>query len=241
MQDTAISPPPLDIKKKPEKVPTVQYYVKFSFTITYILLMTTATITIIEALRTKNAFVRHVLNLETCISIVAGYFYSVFTTQIDEYSKTNTVIDWGSITSLRYIDWSITTPLMLLTLAIVLSQNAGKVVYLSTISMIVGLNYLMLFIGYLGETNKINRLVAMILGYFPFFGMFYLIYVNYVKPRFSRANNILFGLYLSVWGLYGLAYLIPEEFKNITMNILDLIAKCLIGLGLWAYYTKILH
>jgi hypothetical protein len=31
-----------------------------------------------------------------------------------------------------------------------------------------------------------------------------------------------------------------EEAKNIAMNILDLIAKCFIGLGLWAYYTKII-
>jgi hypothetical protein len=54
------------------------------------------------------------------------------------------------------------------------------------------------------------------------------------------ANYVMFTLYLVIWGLYGLVYLLPEEYKNITMNILDLIAKCFIGLGLWAYYTRII-
>ena len=33
---------------------------------------------------------------------------------------------------------------------------------------------------------------------------------------------------------------IKEEYKNIIMNVLDCVAKCFIGLGLWVYYTKIL-
>ena len=35
---------------------------------------TTATITFIEAMRTKVPKIRHMLNLETCISVVAAYF-----------------------------------------------------------------------------------------------------------------------------------------------------------------------
>jgi hypothetical protein len=46
----------------------------FSFTLTYILLLTTGTVTLIEALRTKIPLVRHIFNLETVISIIAGYF-----------------------------------------------------------------------------------------------------------------------------------------------------------------------
>ena len=43
----------------------------FSFTLTYILLLTTGTITLIEALRTKIPLVRHIFNLETVISVIA--------------------------------------------------------------------------------------------------------------------------------------------------------------------------
>ena len=52
--------------------------VKNTFSITYTLLLTTAVITFIEAIRTPNSKIRHILNLETCISCVASYFYSVF-------------------------------------------------------------------------------------------------------------------------------------------------------------------
>jgi hypothetical protein len=45
---------------------------------------------------------------------------------------------------------------------------------------------------------------------------------------------------LSIWALYGIVYLFQEEYKNISMNILDAIAKCFIGLALWAYYAKII-
>lgn len=232
----------VDIEKKPvaqKPKATVQYYVKFSFTITYILLLTTATITFIEAIRTPNPVVRHVLNLETCISVVAGYFYSVFVSQIDKYSAEGVPIDWSEITKTRYIDWSITTPMMLLALCVVLSNTIGLRVSFPIIAAIIALNYAMLYIGYLGETEKISRLVAMIGGFVPFVAMFFLVYWNYVLPKYSLANWVLFLLYLAVWSCYGFVYLLSESYKNIAMNILDLTAKCLIGLGLWVYYTHI--
>ena len=59
-----------------EKVDEKTKSVKLTFYITYVFLLTTATITFIEALRTKDAKVRHILNLETCISVVASFFYT---------------------------------------------------------------------------------------------------------------------------------------------------------------------
>jgi bacteriorhodopsin len=216
------------------------YYVKFSFTVTYILLLTTATITIIEAIRTQDPAVRHVLNLETCISIVAGYFYSVFMQQIDDYeNKEDYNYDWAKISQMRYLDWSITTPMMLLTLCIVLGNNIKKPVPIGIFLAIVALNYLMLYIGYLGETQEIDRISASFLGFIPFFAMFYLIFSRFVSPKYRLDNYVLYGIYLLVWSLYGVVYLFQEEAKNIAMNILDFIAKCFIGLGLWAYYVKI--
>ena len=57
--------------------------IHFSFMITYIILLTTATITFIEAIRTSSPQIRHIFNLETAISVVEGYFYSVFVTKIN--------------------------------------------------------------------------------------------------------------------------------------------------------------
>ena len=202
-----------------------------TFHLTYVLLLTTATITIIEALRTKSPMVRHILNLETCISVVASYFYSVF------LEKIKGPYTWPELTKIRYLDWAITTPLMLLALCLALAYNVGSHVTLSLILTVVALNYTMLAVGYLGETNGLPRLQASLIGFIPFFFMFWLIYRLVGN---SLANKVLFGLYVVVWSMYGLVYLLDEELKQISTNVLDLIAKCLIGLGLWAYYTHII-
>lgn len=228
-----------DTKKKKEN--PVKYYVKFSFVITYILLLTTATITFIEAMRTQNPFVRHVLNLETCISVVAGYFYSVFVSQIENFSNKGIEIDWADISKTRYIDWAITTPMMLLALCLVLAQNAKKSVKLGVIGSIVLLNYAMLYIGYAGENKMLDRSQSQIFGFIPFIIMFAIIFFTYVKSSGSSANYVLYSVYLFVWSMYGFVFMLGEEYKNISMNILDFTAKCLIGLSLWAYYTKIVR
>jgi bacteriorhodopsin len=208
----------------------------FTFMITYTILLTTATITFIEALRTKTPYVRHILNLETCISLVAGYYYGVFITKVQDVKKP---VDWSEITKLRYIDWSITTPMMLLTLSLVLALNSNTAVHFPAFISIIVLNYCMLFMGYMGEAYPNYRLLYMIGGFIPFTIMFYLIYKHYYGKNIM-ANKIMFSLYLGVWGLYGIVYMFEEITKNICYNILDLIAKCLIGLGLWVYYAGII-
>ena len=54
-----------------------------TFYITYVFFLTTATITFIEAMRTKDQKIRNILNLETCISIVAAFFYSKFVMSVE--------------------------------------------------------------------------------------------------------------------------------------------------------------
>ena len=226
-----------ETKKNTKRLSQNNFLIKVSFNITYILLLTTATITFIEAIRTTQPFIRHILNLETCISVVASYFYYLFLNKIE---TTNEPVNWNEISELRYIDWSITTPMMLLALCLVLSNNINQVIHLKAIASIVFFNYLMLCFGYLGETRQIDKVIADIIGFVSFFIMFYLIYINYVKPKYSLDNIILYSLYLSIWSIYGIVYLFDNDFKNIIMNVLDLTSKCLIGLGLWVYYTKII-
>jgi bacteriorhodopsin len=226
-------------KAEKQKNPT-QYYVKFSFVITYILLLTTGTITFIEALRTPIPEVRHIMNLETCISIVAGYFYSVFVQKINDFSKADKPIDWADISLTRYIDWAITTPMMLLALSVVLGKHSNVPVKLKVIVTVIILNFIMLYIGYLGEINKIPHQTAMILGFIPFFMMFSIIFITYVKPKYIFFNYAFFSIFVFIWAIYGIVYLFNEEYKNILMNILDCLAKCFVGLSLWAYYSKII-
>ena len=131
--------------------------------------------------------------------------------------------------------------MMLLALCLVLSYNSKTVIHLPVMLTIIALNYGMLLLGYLGEINIIDRLAADIFGFMLFFGMFYIIYYNFIRQRPEYSNLVMYGLYLFIWTLYGLVYMLNEEWKNITMNILDLTAKCLVGLGLWIYYTRIVR
>ncbi len=215
-------------------------YIKMSFTITYILLLTTATITFIEAIRTNIPIIRHIFNLETCISLIASYFYSIFVGKMNELEKNNKSIDWDDLTRIRYIDWAITTPLMLIALSVVLGYNSKIAVKLITILIIIALNYIMLISGYLGEVNIISRLQGLIVGFIAFFGMFYMIFINFIKPKYDYTNYILFGIYIVVWSMYGIVYMFNQVNKNIIMNVLDCIAKCFVGIFLWIYYTGLI-
>lgn len=172
--------------------------VRFSFYITYVLLLTTATITFIEAMRTNIPNVRHVLNLETCISLVAGYFYSLFVSKI---ASSGEKINWNEISQIRYIDWTITTPMMLLALCLVLSNNVKETIHIGSMVTIILLNYFMLYVGYLGE---VKQMTAEVLGFGAFFSMFYMIYI-YIY-NLSRIRLVLitrcYSACISQYGVY---------------------------------------
>ena len=233
--DTVTPTTPIVEKKHP-----IQHYIKFSFYVTYVFLLTTATITFIEAMRTNNPTVRHVLNLETAVSLIAGYFYSTFLDKLSTYEKEDKPIDWSEIITTRYFDWAMTTPLMLLVLSLVLSSNIKKVVPLSFILVVILLNYLMLYIGYIGETGQLERKWACGLGFIPFIIMFGIIYRKFVLPVYNLSNNVIFGIFVGIWLFYGVFYMMDKPLQNVGLNTLDCLAKCCFGLGLWAYFTKII-
>jgi hypothetical protein len=103
---------------------------------------------------------------------------------------------------------------------------------------VVILNAAMLVFGYLGEMKKMSKYLAAFLGFIPFILMFYIIYNNYAV--FSQDGIKTFWYFCGIWSLYGVVFMFPEETKNTVTNFLDLTAKCLVGLGLWAYYTGVL-
>lgn len=215
-------------------------YIKMSFTITYILLLTTALITFIEAMRTNVPVIRHIFNLETSISLVASYFYSLFVAKITAIEENNKHIDWNDLTRIRYIDWAITTPLMLVALSVVLGYSIKIEIKFIMILSVILLNYIMLISGYLGEVNVISRIQGLIIGFIAFFSMFFIIYIHFIKPKYNYTNYLLFGIYIVVWSIYGIVYMFNQVNKNIIMNLLDCIAKCFVGIFLWIYYTGLI-
>jgi hypothetical protein len=214
--------------------------VKSSFMMSYIILLTTGTICFIEALRTNSPMIRHIFNLETCISIVAGYFYYLFIEKIKEYELKHQKIDWKEMTQLRYLDWSITTPMMLIVLCAALAYNINKVVKATVIIPVLILNYVMLYFGYLGESNAMEKCSAATMSFIAFFIMYVVIFYNFIKPKYNLPNYVFYSLYFVVWTTYGMVYFLEEETKNLWLNVLDVFSKCFVGLILWFYYTKII-
>jgi|TARA_B110000259_G_C13970023_1_gene384308 bacteriorhodopsin len=210
--------------------------VEYSFYLTYAFLVTTGTITFIEAIRTKNDSMRHILNLETCISIVAAFFYGKFVTEFDK-----PVIDYKEINLNRYVDWAITTPIMLLVLILAFKYNStnNAQVKFTDYLIILVLNYGMLGSGYMGDLGKIDRLSATIIGFLFFGGLYFFLYNNYLRQ--NKSNQLLYGIFFVLWSLYGVFYQMEQKARNIGYNILDLFSKCFVGIYFWAYFTKIFN
>ena len=208
--------------------------IRSSFFTSYALLFTTGTITFIESLRTDDIKIRHIMNVETCISLIAGYFYSNFINMIKDKE-----IEYEELMTVRYTDWFISTPFMILALELVLTYNLKTPLKLIQIIIPLLLNFGMLLSGYLGERKKIDKMIGGIVG-FIFFGlMYYYIYHQFLRNKNNKQNLVVFLVFLIVWSLYGVAYYFNCKTKNIMYNILDVIAKAFVGIGFWAYLSGV--
>ena len=214
--------------------------VNISFYITYSFLLTTATITFIEAMRNKEPKIRHILNLETCISIVAAFFYTQFIDKIKKINEQNKEIKYKEINSTRYTDWMITTPIMLLVLCLVFNYNSKTQLSAILFFLILILNYLMIGCGYAGELNIISKTEGLIWGFIFFILLYGLLYYKFLYKKYNRDNQIIFWVFLIFWSMYGVIYKANEIIKNIGYNYLDLFSKCFVGIFFWAYLAKVI-
>lgn len=206
--------------------------VEYSFYLTYAFLLTTGTITFIEALRTKSDSVRHILNLETCISVVAAFFYGNFVSE-----TTKETMDYEAISLNRYVDWAITTPIMLLVLVLAFKYNLTNraTVRLPDYVLLLLLNYGMLGAGYWGEAGGFT-MTATAIGFLFFGGLFYKLFT---MKGTAPANQFLYNLFFVLWALYGVAYVLDDVPRNVSYNVLDLFSKCFVGIYFWAFYAKV--
>ena len=215
-----------------------------SFYLTYVLLITTGTITFIESLRTPIAAVRHIMNLETCISVIAAFFYGRFVKMIED--SPTSVPDYAAINRMRYTDWFITTPLMLLGICLVFSYNNGVHLHAGIYGIVLLLNVAMLLGGYFGdrrgggEGSVLTRKQGLALGFAAYFALFGVIWYSLVRGSPDIDNYVIFALFSGLWAMYGVVYMLDEERKNLLYNVLDALAKCFVGIFLWAYFTRVL-
>ena len=148
-----------------------------------------------------------------------------------------------NITPIRYYDWMITTPTMIITFMFYLKflnnqekniKNESFITELKNnwkvVLNVLLLNWGMLLSGYLGEQHVFSHLATTLVGFVPFLLMFYIIYKNFAIHTLQGQK--IFWYFSSVWAIYGIAALLPYKIKNSMYNILDLFAKNFFGIFL---------
>ena len=187
----------------------------------------------------KDNVLKEILGLETVVQIIEGMVYLWIS-----YSINNLSI----MLDRRYMDWVITTPLMLLSTIVFMKYNENRqknkkpFTFMdfmndnrNTIVQIVILNGLMLLFGYLGEKRIMNKEISIFIGFMFFFWVFKLIYDKYVNN--IAINKGLYCLVFIIWSLYGVSATFNNELKHVSYNILDIISKNFYGL--YIYYKII--
>ena len=170
---------------------------------------------------------RIILGIESTITGVACCIYYLYIQKIKQYNETG----YG-YNQLRYLDWAITTPLMLLSISYLFSKNLNVPLPIATTLQIIMLDLTMLSFGYAGEMNWIEKNKASLLGFIPFVMMFSLLYKIYIRPTDHKGSITLFTVYFMIWSMYGFVYLLPEEQMNNVFAIMDCISKAGISLSI---------
>jgi bacteriorhodopsin len=180
----------------------------------------------------KDLLLKDLLKVELFVQAIEFIFYVWL---IYYFSKVS-----GNITPFRYLDWFITTPLMLITLSAFLSHDGTKETRLTeflsnnsaSIVKIVILNTTMLAFGLIGELGYLSAITSTALGFIPLFINFKNIKETFLKSSEDKVKNLVFYWFVFFWSLYGVFALMKYTVKNTGYNILDIFAKNFFGIFL---------
>ena len=190
-------------------------------------------------LEPNDEILRDLLKVEVVVQIVEFIFYVWLIYYFSKVSR--------NITPVRYLDWAITTPLMLITLSAFLKHDGTTRMRLSdflsnykgSIVIIVLLNAAMLLFGLIGEFGFLNLYLSTALGFIPFALNFKYIKETFLPSDEDKFKNALFYWFVFFWALYGVFALTSYTIKNTGYNILDIFAKNFFGLFLaYVVWTK---
>jgi hypothetical protein len=174
------------------------------------------------------------LKIETVVQLIELTFYVWYSYNFHSVAEA---------TFYRYYDWMFTTPLMLFTTTVYYdyqSKTDSEKEKMSvqkfvednwkSLAIIGAFNFMMLFYGYLYERNVIDLMTSTVLGFAGFAGSFYVMYDKFASK--SPKNLPLYLFMFIVWYLYGVAATFTPAWKNVSYNILDIIAKNFYGVFL---------
>ena len=145
----------------------------------------------------------------------------------------------------RYIDWLLTVPLLLFEAIAVLAL--ARMVRRSLMIKLIPAAFLMIALGYPGEisTDNMTRGIWGFLSTLPFLYILYILWTQLSKAMTTQPGQVrkdlngLRLLLLGTWGVYPIAFLLPQlgidgadafVGRQLGYSIADVLAKCLFGL-----------
>ena len=187
--------------------------------------------TVVLPLSDEHAALLPIAILETVSQVIEFVYYSVV---LCYYKK---ILTWT-----RYLDWVISTPVMLVsTMAFLMYLEDGDTTLVDVFSSdriyftmgVLLFNWLMLLFGLVVERECTQQpFLFLALGTVAFIASFATLLIGFVRGT-TGAVLVLF-MYI-VWGLYGIAATQPNVPKNVAYNLLDIVSKNFYGVFLFVY------
>jgi bacteriorhodopsin len=183
-------------------------------------------------LDSKDQLLKDLLEVELFVQIIEFVFYVWLIYYFNQVSR--------NITPFRYLDWAVTTPLMLITLSAFLQHDgtaSNRLIdfvsnHTASIVQIVLLNAAMLLCGLIGEFGYLSHYTSTALGFIPFALNFKYIKETFLPSSEDTFKNAVFYWFVFFWALYGVFALMKYTTKNTGYNILDIFSKNFFGLFL---------
>lgn len=198
---------------------------------------------VLTPLHKSKLILRDIAWIELIVQIIEAIWYIIIVFAIHSLKN-------DTIAARRYIDWVITTPIMLLSTALFMSyktaEKLGKTITTKEVLsnkkiplLKIGIyNFLMLVFGYLGEVNILQKMISIPVGFLFFALSFWGLYSEFVAG--IVINKYLFYFMFTAWGLYGVAAFFSVIPKNLAYNALDIVSKNFYGIFIW-YIIKTLN
>ena len=203
---------------------------------------------------------RQALVVSAIVCLIAAYhYYRIFNSFTEAYVASNAgqpavagetvnymlVNGEGFNEGYRYVDWLLTVPLLLFETIAVLAL--ARAVRRNLMLKLIPASALMIILGYPGEiaTSNLSRGVWGALSTIPFLYILYVLWVELSRSMKTQPDQVrkdlngLRLLLLATWGVYPIAYLLPQlgiesadafVWRQVGYSVADVLAKCLFGL-----------
>lgn len=165
-----------------------------------------------------------VLTLEVVVQLVELAFYTFFV---------NRALSPLGMLQLRYADWAVTTPLMLISMFALFQRHDDADTDLvsvvsrdpMTVARMLFFNALMLGAGYLYTTGRLGQTASQLIGFVALIAAF-----GELSTVVQPTDQVVFGITFLVWALYGIAARQPVlSHRNAWYNMLDIVSKNVVG------------